>query len=86
MCLEPFGATGLFILGRGAWLLAAGVVTEKEEEEEEKRRGGMGNKNRQGLPRESSQQQPLGAGTATFHSPEARERAGPSGEERGEDR
>lgn len=43
MCLEPFGATGLFILGRGARLLAAGVVTEKEEEEE-KRRGGMGNR------------------------------------------
>lgn len=36
MCLEPFGATGLFILGRGV-LLLVGVVTEKGEEEE--RRG-----------------------------------------------
>lgn len=38
MCLEPFGATGLFILGRGVLLLLVGVVREKEEEEE-KRKG-----------------------------------------------
>lgn len=87
MCLEPFGATGLFILGRGARLLAAGVVREKEEEEEEKGRGGRGNKNRQrGCPGGSSQQQPLGAGPATPHPAEAREGEGPGGEERGEDR
>lgn len=39
MCLEPFGATGLFILGRGVLpLLVVGVVIEKEEEA--KKRGG----------------------------------------------
>lgn len=38
MCLEPLGATGLFILGRGELLLLLGVVIEKEEEEEERRR------------------------------------------------
>lgn len=37
MCLEPFGATGLFILGRGVLLLLVGVVIEKEEEEEKGR-------------------------------------------------
>lgn len=36
MCLEPFGATSLFILGRGV-LLLVGVVIEKEEEEEKGR-------------------------------------------------
>ena len=34
MCLEPFGATGLFIFGRGVLLLLlVGVVIEKEKEE-----------------------------------------------------
>lgn len=33
MCLEPLGATGLFILGRGELLLLLGVVIEKEEED-----------------------------------------------------
>lgn len=65
MCLEPFGATGLFILGRGARLLAAGVVTEKEEEEEEKR-GGMGNRDRQrGAARRARAAAP-GAGPASL--------------------
>lgn len=83
MCLEPFGATGLFILGRGARLLAAGVVTEKEEEEEEKR-GGMGNRNRQrGAARRARAAAP-GTSTAKLLPPEAsREGAGP-GQEREE--
>lgn len=41
MCLEPFGATGLFILGREVLLLLVGVVMEKEEEEEKRRGDGL---------------------------------------------
>lgn len=43
MCLEPFGATGLFILGRGGLLLAAAAAAgggERKEEERKKRKGG----------------------------------------------
>ena len=41
MCLEPFGATGLFILGRGGLLLLLlGVGREKRREERKKRKGG----------------------------------------------
>lgn len=48
MCLEPFGATGLFILGRGGLLLLLllGVGRERGREGRKKRKGGrkrMGN-------------------------------------------
>lgn len=76
MRLEPFGATGLFILGRGAWLLVAGAVTENEEEEEEERREGRGNQSRQrGCP---------GRARSSPENPR-RSRASGGGEERGED-
>jgi len=40
MCLEPFGATGLFILGRGGLLLLLGVGRERGREQRKKRKGG----------------------------------------------
>lgn len=51
MCLEPFGATGLFILGRGVLLLVVGVVIEKEEEEEKGRGERMGRTRTWSAPR-----------------------------------
>lgn len=66
MCLEPFGATGLFILGRGVLLLLVGVVTEKGEEEERRGKGWKTVKNRPRVCSETSHRL-RGASTATLH-------------------
>lgn len=48
MCLEPFGATGLFIFGRGVLLLLlVGVVIEREEQKEKRGGGRMENSDEQ---------------------------------------
>lgn len=79
MCLEPFGATGLFILGRGVLLLLpmVGLVIEKEKEE----KGWKTVKDRPRVCSETSHQL-LGADAATLHYQKAEKEQSQAGREK----